>query len=131
MRRRVADARVAVLATVDPDGRPHLVPVTFAVDGDRVYTAVDHKPKTTTQLRRLANIERDERVTVLVHSYDDDWSALWWCRLRGRGRVLPSSEDSTTARKVLADKYPQYSDEPLTGPVIAIDVDEWRGWSAR
>ena len=87
IRRRVAGARAATLATLDGDGRPHLVPITFVLSGDELFTAVDHKPKTTRALKRLANIRHDPRVTVLVHSYDEDWAKLWWCRLRGEARV--------------------------------------------
>jgi PPOX class probable F420-dependent enzyme len=76
-RRRFAAARVARLATADTAGQPHLVPFVFAVDGDTVYSAVDHKPKRTTALRRLANIAQNPAVALLVDHYDDgDWSGL-------------------------------------------------------
>ena len=70
-RERFAGARVARLATADADGRPHLVPVVFAVDGDTIYSVVDAKPKRTTALRRLANVRENPRVTLLVDHYDD------------------------------------------------------------
>ena len=76
--RLFAAAPVARLATVGPDGCPHLVPVVFAVDGDVVYTAVDGKPKVSLRLRRLANIAARPQVSLLVDHYDDDWSRLWW-----------------------------------------------------
>ena len=76
--RAAGAARVARLATVSATGQPHLVPVTFAVDGDMIYTAVDHKPKTTTRLRRLANIAANPQVTLLADHYADDWDQLWW-----------------------------------------------------
>ena len=72
-RTRFAAARVARLATVRPDGAPHIVPITFALDGDRIVFAVDRKPKSTTRLRRIENIESDPRVSVLVDAYDDRW----------------------------------------------------------
>jgi PPOX class probable F420-dependent enzyme len=68
-RERFAEARVAHLATVRPDGAPHLVPIVFALEDDRVYTAIDDKPKRTRELQRLANIAADPRVSVLVDSY--------------------------------------------------------------
>ncbi|MGZ4272517.1 MAG: TIGR03668 family PPOX class F420-dependent oxidoreductase, partial [Solirubrobacteraceae bacterium] len=87
-RERFAAARVARLATADAGGRPHLVPVVFAVEGDRIYTVVDAKPKRTTSLRRLANVLENPQVALLVDHYDDsDWDALWWARADGRGRV--------------------------------------------
>jgi len=124
IRRRVAAAPVATLATLDADGAPHLVPITFVLSGDELFTAVDHKPKTTRALKRLANVRRDPRVTVLVHSYDDDWDKLWWCRLRGTARVI---EEVTREFGV---KYEQYRDRLPSGPVIAVIVHEWTGWSA-
>jgi PPOX class probable F420-dependent enzyme len=88
-RRRFAAARVARLATADADGRPHLVPVVFVVEGDCVYSVVDAKPKRTTALRRLANVAENPAAALLVDHYDDaDWGALWWVRAEGRGRVL-------------------------------------------
>src|SRR5205814_4381034 len=72
-RRRFAAATVARLATLSPDGRPHVVPVTFAVDGDVIYSAVDAKPKTTTRLARLRNITAEPRVAMLADHYEADW----------------------------------------------------------
>jgi PPOX class probable F420-dependent enzyme len=130
-RRQFAAARVARLATVGPDGRPHLVPITFVVVGDIVYSAVDSKPKRTTALRRLANVRENPRVAVLVDQYDDDWSRLWWVRADGAGRVLdPADAEAGAAIGELARRYPRYRAERPAGPVLAIDVDRWSGWSA-
>jgi PPOX class probable F420-dependent enzyme len=130
-RRRFAAAHVARLATVGSDGRPHLVPITFVVVGDTVYSAVDSKPKRTTALRRLANVRDNPRVAVLVDRYDDDWSRLWWVRADGAGRVLdPADAEAGAAIGELARRYPRYRTERPAGPVLAIDVDRWSGWSA-
>jgi PPOX class probable F420-dependent enzyme len=127
-RARFAAARVARLATADADGRPHIVPVCFAVDGDTVYSAVDEiKPKATLRLRRLRNVAENPAVSLLVDHYDDDWSALWWVRADGRARVLDAAPDAVA---LLADRYSQYRDAPPSGPVLAVDVDRWTGWSA-
>jgi PPOX class probable F420-dependent enzyme len=127
-RGRFAAARVARLATADATGQPHLVPVTFAVDGDTIYTAVDAKPKRTTALRRLANVAANPRVSLLVDHYDDDWSRLWWVRADGTGRILPaSSPEAARAAALLSDRYPAFS---LRGDVLAVDVAHWTGWSA-
>jgi PPOX class probable F420-dependent enzyme len=115
---------------VDPDGRPHLVPIVFALAGDTVYSAVDAKPKRSRMLRRIENARRDPNVAVLVDHYDDDWARLWWVRLRGRARVLDGGVEAQRALALLAEKYPQYRDAPPGVPVLAIDVDEWRSWSA-
>lgn len=129
-RLRLGAARVARLATVSAGGRPHLVPVTFALDGDLVYTAVDAKPKTTTRLRRLSNIRANHRVAVLADHYDEDWSALWWVRADGEASILDDPAGMAGPAWLLADRYPQYRDNPPAGPVIAISVDRWTGWSA-
>jgi PPOX class probable F420-dependent enzyme len=130
MRQRVAEARVGRLATIDFDGRAAMVPFGFVLDGQTLFSSVDQKPKSTTRLRRLDNIRRDPRVTVLVDHYEDDWSRLWWVRLRGRGRVIDRGPERDRAVGLLVEKYPQYRDSPPSGPVIAIEVDEWRGWQS-
>ena len=129
-RRRVAAARVARLATVDADGRPHLVPIVFALDGDTLLSAVDAKPKRSRTLRRVENARVRPAVTVLVDAYDEDWARLWWVRLRGRARVLDGGDDADRALELLTAKYEQYRDAPPGAPVLAIDVFQWRGWSA-
>ena len=105
-RRRFGTAAVARLATIGPAGRPHLVPVTFALDGDRIYTVVDAKPKTTTNLRRLRNIGADPRVTVLADHYEDDWDALWWARADGLATILSQPADMAGPLELLAARYP-------------------------
>jgi PPOX class probable F420-dependent enzyme len=127
---RLVAARVAGLATIDPDGRPHLVPIVFALEGDTLYTAVDWKPKRSTVLRRIENARARPDVTILVDHYDDDWSQLWWIRLRGRARVLDAGEERERALALLADKYEQYRTRPPDGPVLAVDVIDVYSWSA-
>jgi PPOX class probable F420-dependent enzyme len=128
-RERFAAARVARLATADATGRPHVVPIAFALDGDRLYSVVDSKPKRTTELRRLANVRENPRVAVLVDRYDDgDWSGLWWARADGAGRVLdPDDPEAPRAADLLRDRYPRI--QPI-GAVLAIDVERWSGWEA-
>jgi PPOX class probable F420-dependent enzyme len=129
-RRRFAAARVARLATADAAGRPHLVPIVFAVAGETIYSAVDHKPKRTTRLRRLANVAENPAVALLADHYEDDWRALWWVRADGTGRVLkPGGEEATRAVALLRDRYADYSERPPTGPVLAVDVTRWSGWT--
>jgi PPOX class probable F420-dependent enzyme len=127
---RLTGARVARLATTDPDERPHLVPIVFVVDGDTLYSAVDHKPKRSRTLRRIENARARPDVTVLVDHYEDDWRRLWWIRLRGRARVLDSGEERERALELLAEKYEQYQAQRPDGPVLAVDIIEVRHWSA-
>lgn len=126
---KVAAARVARLATVAADGRPHLVPIVHALVGERIYSIVDHKPKRSTDLQRLQNIRTDGRVTLLVDHYEDDWSQLWWVRVDGSAEILASGGDRSHAIEALSAKYPQYRTLRPTGPVIAIDIDRISGWS--
>jgi len=130
LQQRVEQARVARLATVDAQGRPHVVPICFALAGDVVYSAVDRKPKRSPRLKRLDNIRANPGVAVLVDHYEDDWSRLWWVRLHGRARVLEGGEERERGLALLADKYPQYRAQPPVDAVIAIDLDEWQGWHA-
>jgi len=131
-RARFATARVARLATVGADGRPHLVPVVFTIDGDTVYSAVDDaKPKATLRLKRLANIAANPAVALLADHYEDDWAALWWARADGTARVMePGEAEAGPARELLAARYEQYRAAPPPGPVIAVAVERWSGWAA-
>jgi PPOX class probable F420-dependent enzyme len=128
-RRRFAIARVARLATADAEGRPHIVPIVFALAGETIYSVIDAKPKRTTELRRLENIRSNPWVSVLVDHYEADWSALWWVRADGAARVLDLVEpEARAAVELLADRHPQQ--RPI-GPVVAIDVKRWARWCAR
>jgi PPOX class probable F420-dependent enzyme len=129
-RGRVEAARVGRLATVDAEGRPHLVPICFALDGETLYSAVDEKPKRSRRLKRLENVGAHPDVTVLVDHYEEDWSHLWWVRLRGKARVVEEGQEYERALSLLTEKYAQYEHERPRGPVIAIELEEWRSWSA-
>lgn len=113
-----------------PDGRPHVVPVVFAVDQDTIYTAVDAKPKTTQRLRRLSNIESNPQVSLLVDAYADDWTQLWWVRADGVATVHSDGAEVHTGYRLLRAKYPQYQSVSLNGPVIEVAVRRWSSWQA-
>jgi PPOX class probable F420-dependent enzyme len=127
-------ARVARLATVRPDGRPHVVPIVFALvderDGLTVYWAVDRKPKRSTELQRLRNISVNPNVELVVDTYDEEWDRLWWVRVAGTSRVVEDPTESRRAVTALAAKYPQYVRTPPTGQVVAIEVAHIVGWRA-
>jgi PPOX class probable F420-dependent enzyme len=152
-RDRFLRARCTTLATADAAGRPHLVPVTFALAGggavddaieDVIVFAVDHKPKRTQRLRRLANLRVNPATCLLVDEYDEDWEQLWWARADGTARVLPPGSEHTAVSgraadsasaasyvRLLVARYPQqYGDRPPQGPVVEIAVDKWTGWRA-
>lgn len=129
-RSKFASAPVARLATLSPDRGPHLVPVTFALDGDRIVTAVDAKPKRGGRLRRLENIAADPRVSLLVDHYDEDWARLWWARAEGRAWLAEGGAELERAFELLRERYRQYRTVELIGPAVWIDVERWTGWSA-
>jgi PPOX class probable F420-dependent enzyme len=124
----LSQTRVAHLATVGQDGRPHIVPVTFALAGHTLVSVIDHKPKRTTDLQRLRNIAGNPHVAVLVDYYDDDWTQLWWVRVDGVAHVadlIPSDQ-----MNALQEKYPLYRSNPPQGSMIEVTIDRLSGWSA-
>ena len=128
-RELLTQAKVARLATAGPEG-PHLVPVVFAADDDQIFTAVDQKPKSTRKLKRLANIERHPRVSLLADHYEDDWGRLWWVRADGNARIVSEDAAMTAGIDLLAAKYQQYRNQRPAGPLIVISVESWTGWAA-
>ncbi|HUG09252.1 MAG TPA: TIGR03668 family PPOX class F420-dependent oxidoreductase [Acidimicrobiia bacterium] len=130
-RTRLEAARVGHLATVRPDGGPHVVPVTFAVVGNVVLTMVDHKPKTTTRLQRLANIETYPSASLLIDHWSEDWTRLLWVRVDGAASIHADDPVWSDGRAALAVKYHQYGGRPPEGPAIAISIDRISGWSSR
>jgi PPOX class probable F420-dependent enzyme len=131
MRDRVRAARVARLATIRPDGTPHLVPICFALLGDdtQLVSAVDEKPKSTPALQRLANLRANPAATLLVDHYDEEWRRVWWVRLDGHGRVVEDGSEREQANDALRAKYRQYERIGLSGAALVIDIDRWRGWA--
>ena len=129
MKRRLALALVAHLATAGPDGSPHIVPITFATESETLYFAVDAKPKRTTNLKRLQNIAANPAVSVLVDHYEDDWAKLWWVRVDGTARIVDEQTEARHAIELLMNRYPQYLRARPQGPVIAISIDRISGWS--
>jgi PPOX class probable F420-dependent enzyme len=140
-RARFAAARHAYLASAGSDGVPHLVPVTFALvkalgdtaadtsTGDEILVAIDHKPKTTRDLRRLRNLAENPRVAFLVDRYDDDWAHLWWVRADGVATIEHDGEPREAALDALAARYPQYRERRPHGPLIRARVARWSGWA--
>ncbi|HEX3509215.1 MAG TPA: TIGR03668 family PPOX class F420-dependent oxidoreductase [Candidatus Dormibacteraeota bacterium] len=130
LRSRFASAQVARLATVGAGGRPHLVPICFALDEQTLYFAVDSKPKQTTNLKRLRNIAANPAVSILVDHYDPDWNRLWWVRLDGDARVVTEESEMDNALRLLGARYSQYRAMAPAGPLVAVDIAGMTGWSA-
>lgn len=129
-RQRFAASPVARLATVRPDGTPHVVPVTFALEGDVLSTAVDHKPKRHQRLQRLDNLRHQPRCALLVDHYESDWSALWWARVDGDAEIVEEPDAAHPGLLALADRYPAYQRAAPEGPLIVVTVVRWTGWAA-
>ncbi len=131
-RRFLAARRTAHLATADKQGRPHDVPVCFAVIGNNVYIAIDRKPKggDASRLRRLRNIEENSAVALIADHYDDtDWSRLGWVMLRGEAEILFQGPEHAQAQRLVQARYPQVAAMDLTGlPVIAIRIAKATKW---
>ena len=130
LRRRFASSAVARLATVRPDGAPHLVPVVFALVDSTVYSAVDAKPKRSTRLQRLTNVRGEPRCALLVDHYEDDWSRLWWVRADGTAAVVDEPPATHPGLTALAQRHLRYREEPPTGPLLVVTVRQWSGWSS-
>ncbi|MFJ2173965.1 TIGR03668 family PPOX class F420-dependent oxidoreductase [Streptomyces sp. NPDC087851] len=128
-RARFISSPVARMATASPDAAPHAVPITFEVSHNVLFFAIDHKPKSTWNLRRLRNIRENPQVSVLVDHYAADWSELWWVRADGRAEIWENGHDRSKAIELLQGKYDQYRDQPPQGPIVAIHVDRWSGWA--
>ena len=120
---------MARLSTVRPAGAPHVVPIVFALVGETVFSAVDAKPKRSTDLRRLANVRADPRCALLVDHYEDDWRRLWWVRADGAGEVVDALPEHPGIQ-ALVQRFPQYRDEPPSGPLLVVTVHRWTGWAS-
>ena len=130
LRRLFASSPVAHLSTVRPDGGPHVVPIVFALVGDTVFSAVDAKPKRSRDLQRLANVRAEPRCALLVDHYEDDWRRLWWVRADGTGKVVEAPPAEHPGIQALVQRFPQYRDEPPSGPLLVVTVQRWSGWAS-
>jgi PPOX class probable F420-dependent enzyme len=125
----VETARVARLAYLDGDGHPRVLPVTFAVTGDAIWSAIDEKPKRAAEPARVEYLRRRPESALLVDEYDDDWSRLLWVQLMGRVDVLPASS-APEAMAALAAKYADYARRPPPGPLLRLTVERALSWRA-
>ena len=129
----LATARVGRLATVDAAGQPLVVPVCFALLGERLYWAVDGKPKQTRNLRRLRNIAENPRVSLVVDEWDEDWQRLRWVIVEANAAEVTDSGERARALDALVAKYPQYARMQLStvaDAVVAIVPARVIAWRA-
>ena len=128
-RTRFVTVPVVRLATADALGRPHIVVTTFVVTEDVIFTVVDSKPKQSRNLKRLRNIRINPYVSLLADHYEDDWTQLWWARADGIARVIEDEDGMAEPIQLLCEKYRQYRHNRPDGPVIAVTVERWTGWT--
>jgi PPOX class probable F420-dependent enzyme len=121
--------RVARLGLLDDEGRPRVLPVTFAVAGDFIYSAIDRKPKRTAAPARLRYLEARPEVALTVDHYEDDWSTLAWVQVLGHVELSPPSEDPA-AMDALAAKYEPYREDPPPGPLLRVVPERVLHWQA-
>jgi PPOX class probable F420-dependent enzyme len=140
-RRLLRTSRTATLATLDPNGRPRLVPCCFAADPDRdrIWTPIDEKPKQSVeprQLGRVTDLMAWPAVSLLVDRWSEDWSELGWLRLHGQASLLEpgiatDTAERRTAIEALRERYPQYAGHDLESrPIIVIELTEAVRWAA-
>lgn len=124
--------RVGRLATADSAGRPHVVPICYALAGDQIVTPIDEKPQRVdpSKLRRSRDIDENPRVALVVDHYTETWSQLGWLQIRGTAtRVAPGETHHTPGVSVLEAKYDQYATHDLSErPLISIDPGSVRSW---
>lgn len=125
------DARVGHLGILDSLGLPRVLPVTFAVLGGAVWSAIDHKPKRVAgeELARVRWLRARSQSALTIDRYDDDWTRLAWVQLLGATAVIdPAGQDDALA--ALAARYPQYRDHPPGGPLLRLTPEHVLCWSA-
>ena len=130
-RRFLEAERVARLATADAAGRPHVVPVCYALAGDTVYFTVDEKPKRRpgARLKRLANLRANPCAALVADRYDEDWSRLGWVMVQGAAEVLDAGPEHDRAQARLRARYPQLAAMRIEGlPVVAVRIEHAASW---
>lgn len=120
----VDEARRGFLSTIDAHGRPHSVPVCYALRDGGILSPIDAKPKSGKSLGRRRNIEREPAATFLVDRWSEDWSRLGWVMVRGSARLEPSG----SADRELIARYPQYERDLLGSETIVITPDDIAWW---
>jgi len=123
-------ARVGRLGLLDDRDRPRVLPVTYAVAGGALWSAIDNKPKREGhEPARLRYLRRSPQAALTVDLYDDDWSKLAWVQVLGRIEIL-ELDRAALGLEALAAKYPQYADDPPPGPVLRLVPDRALWWRA-
>jgi PPOX class probable F420-dependent enzyme len=123
--------RVAHLGLLDDEGRPRVLPVTFAILDGAVWSAIDDKPKRRPgeELARVRWLRARPRSALTVDHYDDDWARLAWVQLVGETAVLPVAAHERAA-EALAARYRAYRERPPRGPLLRLAPERVLWWRA-
>ena len=122
-------ARVARLATVDSECKPHLIPVVFVFDNDCYFVPIDEKNKRSKpeNLKRIKNIQQNPNVALLIDEYNEDWRNLYFIMIQGKASIVGGKESDQNelallekAHKLLSGKYLQYQKIGIGKYVIKI-----------
>jgi PPOX class probable F420-dependent enzyme len=125
----VRAARVAHLATADASGQPLVIPICFAFDGKEFFSPIDEKPKRTTRLKRVRNIEENPKVSLIIDRYDEDWHRLAYLLIRGTAKILLRGQRHRKGVYLLRRKYPQYRSMAINDrPMIVIIPKQLTSW---
>jgi PPOX class probable F420-dependent enzyme len=125
----LASERVGRLAFLDDEDRPRVLPVTYALLGDSVWSAIDDKPKRAAEPARVRYLRRRPDAALCVDRYSDDWSRLAWVQLLGRVDVVPAGE-AAVALEALAARYEPYRERTPPGPLLRLSVERALSWRA-
>jgi nitroimidazol reductase NimA-like FMN-containing flavoprotein (pyridoxamine 5'-phosphate oxidase superfamily) len=114
----VAAQRVGYLATVYPDGGPHVVPISTVLDLDRLVFASD------AETQKVLNLREYPRAAVAYDEYHEDWSQLKQVVAHGRAMILDRGLEFERDRQLLYDAFPQYEQEsPITeGESVVVEI---------
>ena len=128
----ISGFRVARFATSDEESQPHIVPICFAIGSDSsIYSAIDGKPKSAdfSTLKRVKNIKKNPKVSILFDEYTENWNELAYVLIRGEARLKTEGDEREYGEKILRDKYQQYGDYLMPGcPVIVIKPKNISSW---
>ena len=131
-RKFITRHRLAHLATIDEYSKPHVVPIVYAFDSNKLFTPIDDKPKSVKpkQLQRVRNIKLNEYVSVIIDDYSENWTKLAWVQIRGRAEILSDGDEYEIGIKLLTEKYQQYQNIRLNNLLIIIYLEKVLSWRA-
>ena len=113
-----------LMATISTDGRPHVVPMLYALDGETILSSG------TEGRVRTGNLERDARCTVTVF---DDGNHFKWVSVEGRGEIRRANpvQDNERLYEMITGRPPDNLEEYREAMVreqrlvYAVSIEDW------